>query len=217
MSIRRLACLFSSLSLAGCGAGSSQGSPVASPAAVAIGGAVTGLPPGDTLILTNGTLETLAIRSSGNFVFTKKVPAGADYSASIFGQSSGLVCTLANGSGKTDSSSGDISNITVACTPGVVAMIRFFVGVTVSGLAPGTSVTFTNNGSDTLTATDNGFYIFHNVYAKEGVYSGRPGGYSVAVQSNPTGQTCSVADASGAFALGPEQAGDFVNVAAVCK
>jgi hypothetical protein len=215
MSKYRLAFLLVPVALAGCGGGSTQSAPVASPLEVAIGGVVTGLPAGRMLILTNGSVETLAIRSSGNFAFTKKIPVGSDYSVSIWGNSSGLACTLSNGSGQADSQSGGVSNIQVACVPGAIALENFFVGVTVSGLAPGNSVTFTNNGRDMLTATDNGLSIFLSHYAKEAVYSGRPGGYEVAVQSNPSGQTCSVSDASGAFGL--DQAVDFVDVIAVCK
>ena len=218
MSNLRLALLlFSSLSLAGCGGGGPKDHPVASPADVAIGGIATGLPTGATLILTNGNTETLAVRANGSFSFVKKVPAGADYTVSIWGNSSGLACTLANGAGKADAGSGSISTINITCLPGAIAMINFFVGVTVSGLAPGNSVTLTNNGTDTLTATENGLHIFLNHYVKEQVYGNQPGGYNVAVQSNPKGQTCSLSGASGALGLGPEQTTDFVNITAVCK
>jgi hypothetical protein len=211
----RLALLFaSSVSLAGCGGGNSQDGPAASLPQVAIGGTVTGLPTGATLILTNGS-EDIAIHSSGGYLFAKKVPAGADYNASIFGSSAGLACRLSNGAGKVNASAGTISNINVACELGMVALIPFYVAVTVSGLSTGNSLTLTNNGTDTLTATDNGFFIIHNGYAKEGVYSGRAGGYNVAVQTSPKGQICSVSNASGAFSLG--QSGDLVNVQAVCK
>lgn len=205
----------SSLSLAGCGGGNPQPAPVASRSEVAIGGTITGLPTGSTLILTNGTTETVAINASGNYQFAKKIPSGADYNISIFGNSSGLACTLSNGTGKADPTIGNVSNINIACVPGAIALINIYVGITVSGLLAGNSVTLTNNGKDTLIANDNGFFVFRNYYVKEAIYSGQVGGYSVAIQTNPQGQLCSVSNASGSLPLG--QPLDFVNIPVVCK
>lgn len=203
------------LSLTACGAGGAQDNAAASPVAVTIGGTLSGFPQGDTLLLKNGDAETIAISSNGSFVFNKRVPAGTDYNVSILGQPSGVNCSVANGAGKADASANPVSNISISCTPTVIALIKFYVGVSVSGLAQGNAVTFTNNGSDTVTATDNGLFVFPATYASEGVYSGQTGGYAVAVQTNPRGQTCSLTNASGADS--PSQNGDFVNVLAVCK
>lgn len=212
MSTLRLALLLLLALLAGCGGGSSQNATPVSPPDVALGGAVSGLGT-RTLILQNGSAETLLIRSDGNFSFAKKVPAGSNYAVSIWGNSGGLSCSLKNGAGKADP--GGVSNINVACGTGALALVPFFVGVKVSGLAPGKSVTFTNNGTDTLTATDNGLFVFLYYYFKEGLSSGQAGGYKVAVQTNPSGQTCSLSNASGASSLGDPS--DFVDVVAVCK
>jgi hypothetical protein len=68
---------------------------------------------------------------------------------------------------------------------------RFTIGGYVSGLT-GTGLVLTNNGSDDLAVNSNGAFTFA---------SGLPAasGFSVAVATQPSGQTCSVAEGSGAL------------------
>lgn len=200
--------------LAACGGGNSQGDTAASPAQATLGGTLTGLPDGGTLLVSNGNLDSIAISANGNFAFDKKIPVGTDYKVAVMAPS-GLNCSVANGAGTVPANANAIGNVAITCTPGAVAFINFYVGVTVSGLAQGNSVTFTNNGSDTLTVSDNGLFMFPQAYVEEGVYAGRAGGYAVAVQTNPKGQTCSLTNATGA--LPGSQTSYFVNVLAACK
>ncbi len=66
---------------------------------------------------------------------------------------------------------------------------RYKIGGFVFGLT-GTGLTLTNNGGDPLVVSENGAFVFSQVVT--------PGAaYSVAVATQPTGQTCSVADGSG--------------------
>jgi hypothetical protein len=64
------------------------------------------------------------------------------------------------------------------------------IGGRVSGLGTGLSVTLQNNGSDALTVTDNGSFVFNDQLEANAAYA-------VTVQTQPTGQVCSVADGSG--------------------
>jgi hypothetical protein len=64
------------------------------------------------------------------------------------------------------------------------------IGGTVSGLGTGLSVTLQNNGSDSLTVTENGSFTFNDqLQANDS--------YAVTVSTQPVGQVCSVADGSG--------------------
>jgi hypothetical protein len=64
------------------------------------------------------------------------------------------------------------------------------IGGTVSGLGTGLSVTLLNNGSDPLTVGRNGNFTFADALRANSAYS-------VTVQTQPVGQSCSVANGSG--------------------
>jgi len=77
---------------------------------------------------------------------------------------------------------------------------------TVTGLAANTSVTLTDNGSDTVTVTANGSFKFANSVPSKATYN-------VAVSKQPTGQTCAVSYGSGVV----DYSGDGIsNVSVVC-
>jgi hypothetical protein len=64
------------------------------------------------------------------------------------------------------------------------------IGGTLSGLGTGLNVVIANNGTDNLTLSSNGSFVFPTKIA--------PGsGYSVAVVTQPLAQTCSVGHATG--------------------
>jgi hypothetical protein len=64
------------------------------------------------------------------------------------------------------------------------------IGGRVSGLGTGLSVTMQNNGSDALTVVENGSFFFNDQLQANA-------SYAVTVQTQPTGQVCSVAGGSG--------------------
>jgi hypothetical protein len=203
------------LLIAGCGGGNpSTNSKDPPPSNASISGTVSGFPAGLTLLLTNNDAETISVSANGSFAFGKKIQEGANYNVRILGQPSGTSCNVLNGSGTVASGTKSVSNIGINCSDVAFTFIRFYVGVTISGLLPGNSVTFTNNVTDTLTANDNGLFVFSQPYMIEAIYSGRAGGYEVAVQTNPKGQICSLSNASGAISRADS---DFVNVIATCK
>jgi hypothetical protein len=204
------------LALTGCGGGetlTNSNAPI--PTNASIGGTVSGFPSGLTLLLINNGAETISVNGNGSFAFGKRIPEGANYNVSVIGQPSGTSCDVLNGSGTIAHGVESISNINITCGNVAFTFIRFYVGVTVSGLLPGNTVTFVNNGTDTLTANDNGLFAFSQPYVIEAIYSGRPGGYEVAIQTNPKGQTCSLTNASGAMT--PPAHSNFVNVTVNCK
>lgn len=64
------------------------------------------------------------------------------------------------------------------------------IGGTVTGLGTGLSLTLLNNGSDALTVSRNGNFAF-------GTLLDDNASYAVTVQTQPVGQSCSVANGSG--------------------
>lgn len=199
------------LALTGCG-----GSGAPTPTNASIGGTVSGFGAGQTLLLTNNSAETIRVTSDGNFTFGKRIREGASYNVSILGLPSGANCNVRNGSGTIVHDTESISNVSINCSGGgAIGFFYFYVGVTVSGLLSGNTVTFLNGGIDKLTANDNGLFVFPQRYAFEEFFAGAAGGYTVAVQNNPNGQTCSLSNASGAWT--PRLIDNFVNVIVTCK
>lgn len=70
------------------------------------------------------------------------------------------------------------------------AQLSVTVGGTVAGLGSGVQVTLKNNGGDALTVSANGAFTFVTPLAANTAYA-------VTVGTQPTGQTCTVANASG--------------------
>ena len=143
--------------------------------------AVTGLT--GTLVVQDSKGDTLTFTTNNTQTFTKAYPSGSSYTVTIETQPSGQTCTLSS------NASGTItSNITVtaACTTNVV---NYTISVAVTGLT-GTLVVQDNLGA-TLTFTTNTTQTFSNTY-------GSGSTYSVTVQTQPAGQTCTLSsNASG--------------------
>lgn len=194
--------------IAGCG-GSSPDAPA--PMAT-IGGTVAGLPSGITLLLVNNGSDTISVDANGNFIFDKKIPVNSTYNVTLFTMPSYAGCRIANGTGTVNSKADSVNNISVACEEVPAGFLYYNIGVTVSGLASGNSVTFLNNGGDPLIVSGNGLFVFPKSYALEVASEG--GVYSVTVAANPAGQTCTLVNASGN--LGAPNYRNFANVTASC-
>jgi exo-beta-1,3-glucanase (GH17 family) len=108
LSLRRIAVLGVSLSLAACG--SSQNWKDSNPTA-RIGGTVSGFN-GGTLALWNNGGDRLAISGNGSFTFPLQIATGSDYAVVVATQPAGQTCTVTNGSG---TAPGNVNSITVTC------------------------------------------------------------------------------------------------------
>jgi hypothetical protein len=118
-------------------------------------------------------LQVMAVGSTISFLQNGVVRISAT-DTSYTGGAPGI---LSYGTGQVDNwSGGSVSNAT------------YSVGGTVSGLSG--TVVLQDNGGDNLTVSANGTFTFATAL---------PGGtgYNVTVQTNPTGQTCSVSNGSG--------------------
>jgi hypothetical protein len=138
------------------------------------------------LVLANGT-DTLNVDANATtFQMPSAVNFGSAYSLSVKTQPTGLTCSFSTG-GNVGASSGtvpanDVTNIALVCSPQ-----SYRLGGTVSGLTAGT-VTLAN-GSATVNVTANGAFQMPTEVAYGSTYT-------VTVQTQPTGLTCSVGNAT---------------------
>lgn len=152
-----------------------------------LGGTISGLGSFTGLVLSNGT-DTLNV-SGGATTFTMPTPVnfGKTYSVTVKTAPAGLTCTVSNGSGTM--AAANVTNVAVACSD-----LSYSLGGTISGLT--TSGLVLANGSDTL-KINTGTTAF-TMPAKVAYTSA----YAVVIQTQPTGETCTVANGSGTMGAG---------------
>jgi 6-phosphogluconolactonase (cycloisomerase 2 family) len=183
----RLAILPAALSLllAACGGGGDSGNVTPGTTMVQIGGTVSGLASGASVVLQNNGANSTTISANGSYSFSTAVASGSSYAVAVQTQPANATCTVANGSGTANAA---VTNVTVSCTTN--SPNTFSVGGTVSGLASGASVVLLNSGANPTTVSANGSFTFSTTVASGAVYA-------VTVQTQPAGQTCTVANGSG--------------------
>lgn len=170
------AALVSSLLLAACGGGDAS-----------VGGTVSGLPAGSSVVLQNNGADNLTVGNNGNFTFSKSVESEKTYSVTVLTQPAGATCTVANGSGTIDGNGTNVTSVSVTCT--------VLLTGTLSGLAAGASVTLSNAGV-TLPLAVNGAFAFPDAIAAGSAYN-------VTISTQPLGgQTCTVTGGSGTMVSG---------------
>ncbi|HNH09158.1 MAG TPA: hypothetical protein PK683_11710, partial [Leptospiraceae bacterium] len=147
-----------------------------------VGGTLSGLSSGSTVVLSNNGTDTKSLSADGVFSFDIRQNSETAYSVSVKTQPANAVCTVQDGTGTVAGS--DISSVKVTCANSA----SFKIGGTVSNLS-GTLI-LSNNGSDSLTLNTSGSYVFTSP-----VLSGNS--YSVSVQSQPTSQNCVIQNAQG--------------------
>ena len=103
-----------------------------------IGGTLSGLGTGLSVVLSNNGADTLSLAANGNFVFATKVAASGAYSVAVVTQPIAQTCSVSNATGKVNNAGSDIENIAVSC------VTTSSVAVTVTGLAAGSSITLSD-------------------------------------------------------------------------
>lgn len=141
--------------------------------------AVTGLT--GTLVVQDNKSQTLTFTTNTTQTFSTAYAAGSSYTVGVKTQPTGQTCTLSSNSKGTIN-----SNITVTATC-VTNSSNFKISVAVTGLT-GTLVVQDNVGP-TLTFTTNTTQTFSNTYASGATYS-------VTVETQPSGQTCTLSSNS---------------------
>lgn len=79
-----------------------------------IGGTVSGLPGGQSVVLLNNGRDSLTVAANGRFVFGGLVPFNGSYLVTISSQPASANCVVANASG---TANGDVNNVLVTCQP----------------------------------------------------------------------------------------------------
>ncbi len=176
------------VALAGCGGGKSD---------AAIGGNVSGLAAGSSLVLQNNGSDSVTLAGNGSFEFPRALKSSASYAVTVLTQPSGQLCAVDNGSGTVDGNADAVRTVALTC----VSMAT--VGGTVSGLAPGTAVTL-GNGAVLLPVAIDGPFSFPGLLAAGS-------SYAITVATQPVGETCTVLNGSGTVA-----AGSAVDITVAC-
>jgi hypothetical protein len=153
------------------------------PLTLTIGGNVSGLGGGQSVVLQNNGANNLTVSVNGGFTFTTPIAIGSPYNVTVATPPLGRTCTVSNGSGTVTTSA--ITNVAVTCTP-----LTFTIGGNVSGLGGGLSVVLQNNGINNFFTNVNGGFTFATPIASGATYN-------VTVATNPPGETCTVSNGSG--------------------
>jgi len=152
------------------------------------GAAGTGASGGVTLLNNGG--DATSVPANGGFTFRSGVAYGGSYVVTVATQPTGQICTVGRGTGQDVTS--NVTNVAVVCGNTISS---FTVAGLVNGLTAGKQVTFFNNASDPVTMTKDGAFRFQVPIA-----SGSS--YSVAVGTQPIGQSCSVRNGIGSGVSG---------------
>ena len=154
-----------------------------------IGGNVTGLATGASVILQNNGGDSLTVTANGPFTFKTPVTGPTDaYAVTVNTQPTtpNQICTVTNGSG---TASANVTNVAVNC------VLSYSIGGTVTGLV-GTGLTLQNSSDleqlPISAANGNQEFTFKNL-----VPTGTA--YTVTISAQPTGpaQTCVVTPGTG--------------------
>lgn len=156
-----------------------------------VGGSVTGLPAGTSVVLQNNGADNLTLTENGRFTFKGTLDADEDYNVTVLTQPAGANCTPSNNTGKIDSRGRDVDNVLITC-----AVSGNLTG-TLSGLPAGNFITVLNNGGSALQVFANGSFTFPGTLANNA-------NYVVTVQTPlPSGlTTCTVTGGSGQIVSG---------------
>lgn len=176
------------LALAGCGGGSG--------ASYTVGGSVSGLTAGQTLVLKDNGGDALTVTANGAFSFTTKVASGDSFAITVGTQPAGETCSVASGSGSV--AGADVANAVVSCADKAFALGGSVTGLVASGLVLA-------NGAETLTVPSGASQF---TFVTPVAFTS---GYAVTVSQQPAGLSCAVKNASGTM---PAQ--DVTSVAVSC-
>lgn len=146
-------------------------------------GGDTAMVKGTGLVLQDNGGDNLAISpGSSSFTFTTPVASGGGYIVTILSQPSGQSCTVTNAIGTV--AGANVTNIGVSC------LTYYSIGGTISGLT-GKGLVLQDNSGDNLSINPGATSFTFATPIASG------GSYNVTVLSQPSSQTCNVADGSG--------------------
>jgi N-acetylneuraminic acid mutarotase len=155
---------------------------ICTPINYTIGGSVTDLLAGRSLVLQDNGGNSTPVAANGTFSFSTPVASGSNYAVTILTQPAGQNCAVTDGSGTVAGL--DVNNVAIACSDNT-----YNIGVTASGVSA-TGLVLQDNGGDNLSISMNGTINFNAPVA-----SGS--NYAVTVLTPPLGETCTIGNGSG--------------------
>jgi uncharacterized repeat protein (TIGR03803 family) len=147
-----------------------------------LGGSVSGLGSASGLVLANGTDTVSVTAPATTFAFTDRVAFGTAYQVTVQSAPAGLECNVTNGSGTMPAAA--VTNVAVVCANNIHSVGGSLAGLLASGLV-------LTNGADTLEVPPRTGHFTMPTLIPTGST------YSIAVQTQPQGLTCTVSDGSG--------------------
>jgi hypothetical protein len=162
-----------------------------------LGGSISGLPSAG-LILSNGSDTVAPAAGALSFTFATPVAEGGAYAVAVKTQPSGATCSVGSGSGTMGT--GNVNSVQVTCSA-----VAYHLSGTISGLSA--SGLILANGTDTVSPPANATSFAFPTAVAFG------GSYSVTVQQQPPGLTCTAAGSYPAT-MG---AGDVTTLAVSCQ
>jgi hypothetical protein len=157
----------------------------------AVGGTISGLAAGNTVVLRNSDGEDFSVSANGPFAAPVEVASGQTYNIAVVTSPDAPIaqaCTVADGSGTVADAA--VTSVAITCTTR-----SFAVGGTVTGLLDETSVVLTD-GIEDITVSADGTFAFAALVA-----SGAS--YAVTVKTPPEGLGCRVTGGSGTMGSAP--------------
>jgi environmental stress-induced protein Ves len=146
-----------------------------------ISGTITGLTASGMQLENNGGSAQTIASGATTFSFTG-VPGGSAYAITVSAQPTGLTCTVTNGTGTANA---NVTNVAVACT----ATTTFTISGTITGLTA-SGMQLENNGGSAQTIASGA-----TTFSFTGITGGSA--YAITVSTQPTGETCTVANGTG--------------------
>jgi N-acetylneuraminic acid mutarotase len=179
--------------LVGCGNGNTVTPPPGT--TYTVGGAITGLN-SDGLVLANGAIRLSVAAGASAFTLPEALLEGADYSVTVVTQPTGLTCSVSHAAGTVQSV--NVASVAVTCSENAYSLGGTVAGLTVAGLV-------LSDGGDRLTVAVNATSF---TLPAPVAYSSS---YSVTVDMQPKGLTCTVSHGKGAM-----PASDVASVVVTC-
>ena len=152
-----------------------------------VGGTLSGLATGDSVVLQDDGGDNLTLPTNGTFTFATPVTSGGAYSVTVLTQPGAPAqsCVVSGGSGIIGAL--NVTSVAVTCSTN-----QFTVGGALRGLAAGNSVVLQDNGGDSLTLSADGSFTFATP-----VPSGAAFAVTVSSQPGAPAQTCTVGGGTG--------------------
>ena len=153
-----------------------------------VSGTVTGLDSGQSVTLQNNGADTLTVTGNTSFAFATALVELTKFTVTVLTPPPGKTCPVTRGAGVIPNDGSSANRILVACAPNSIAG-------TVTGLAPGESVSLDNGAGAQVVVDQNTAFTFPGILAAGTAYA-------VSVTGQPANKSCGVANPSGTAAAG---------------